>query len=282
MDDFFPSFKTVVFFFYYFSFIPHTCISLSSLLLSIRLRLLGLTSFPSAPSRSSLSLSLSLFLSFFGTVCVPAWFSFPPPPPPPFNLCARAAIPTAAYKFTCCSLLLTRLLLSIVLFSSSSSSCSCVGGSSAKIFFLSFFRILRKRGKRRKHKRCSVMCLCGFWIVRRRSTSSPLLLLFSPPPVHVYTPSLSSLSSLSSLLLSRLPSRIHIRPEKGPTKLQGPLGKRLLKKAKKKKKVCVCLAELVGFSTWAQVYDRKRRRGPRRWRRRQKVCKKRTRPVYRF
>ena len=214
-------------------------------------------------------------------MCVPAWFSFPPPPPPPpFNLCARAAIPTAAYKFTCCSLLLTRLLLSIVLFSSSSSSsCSCVGGSSAKHLLSFILSDLRKRGKRRKHKRCSVMCLCGFWIVRRRSTSSPLLLLFSPPPVHVYTP---SLSSLSSLLLSRLPSRIHIGPEKGPTKLQGPLGKRLLKKAKKKKKVCVCLAERVGFSTWAQVYDRKRRRGPRRWRRRQKVCKKRTRPVYRF
>ena len=65
---FFPFLQDSCVFFYYFSFIPHTCISLSSLLLSIRLRLLGLTSFPSAPSRSSLSLSLSFSLSL--VLCV--------------------------------------------------------------------------------------------------------------------------------------------------------------------------------------------------------------------
>ena len=72
------------------------------------------------------------------------------------------------------------------------------------------------------------------WVLHRKKhffTSSTTILT----PTGAYT------HPLFASLLLQLPHLVY--PKKGPTKLQGPLGKRLLKKAEEEEGVCAWLSE---------------------------------------
>lgn len=170
--------------------------------------------------------------------------------------CARA-IPTA-YKFTCCSLASTRLYFFLAL----------VSGAHQRDFHslrLSFgFR--KKRRKTQKMLRH-----VSVWVLHRKKhffTSSTTILT----PTGAYTHPLFS-------SLTVVPSRIS--KKKGPTKLQGPLGKRLLKKAEEEEEgVCAWLSESAFRLERRCTTEDDEGNGD--LDEKKYLCKKRTRPVYRF